>query len=82
MARRFGIIKTVRDDGSCRYDVGTISYEKDPSVPKSVSRSDSLLTLEGNNQVSNEDSIIMRLNMMIRDCQNYPICVIKEDQDR
>ena len=82
MARRFGIVKTVRDDGSCTYDVGMISYEKDPALPKSINRGESLLALEGSNHFSNEDSIIMRLNMMLRDCQDYPVCVIKEGDDR
>lgn len=82
MARRFGIVKTVRDDGSCRYDVGMISYEKDPSLPKSIKSGESLLSFEGSNHISNEDSVIMRLNMMIRDCQDYPVFVIKEGSDQ
>lgn len=81
MARRFGIVKTVRDDGSCKYDVGMISYEKDPTQPKSIRSGESLLSIEGSNHLSDEDSIIMRLNMMIRDCQDYPIHVVKEGNE-
>jgi len=78
MARRFGLVKLNRADGTSLYDIGIISYERDPNEPNSVSRSDSILTVESSAGFDNEQSVITRLSMMIRDCQKYPVFEIEE----
>lgn len=78
MRRRFGIVKSVRVDGSERYDIGVISYSKDPNEPVSVTRDPAIFSIEGNSFIVDEDSIIMRLKMMIRDCEGHPVYVVKE----
>jgi hypothetical protein len=78
MARRFGLVKLNRADGTSLYDIGIISYERNPNEPNSVSRSDSILTVESSAGFDNEQSVITRLSMMIRDCQKYPIFEIEE----
>lgn len=78
MARRFGLVKVNRSDGTALYDIGIISYERDPNEPNSVSRNDSIITVESAVGFDNEQSVITRLNMMIRDCQRYPIFEIEE----
>lgn len=78
MRRRFGIVKVVRCDGSMKYGVGLVSYEKDPNVPHSVVNDPDIFSVEGDELHTDEDAIIMRLKLMIRDCQEYPICVVNE----
>ena len=78
MRRRFGIVRVIRRDGSESYDVGIVSYETDPGVPVSIVRDPSILSIESNGLAVDEDSIIIRLKMMIRDCQDHPVYVVKE----
>lgn len=78
MGRRFGIVKSVKDDGTFSFDVGVISYGKDPGIPLSVKRDGSLLSISSNDSHVDEDSIIMRLKLMLRDCENNPVCVVKD----
>jgi hypothetical protein len=76
--RRFGIVKVEKGDGSAIYDVGVVSYDSDPKNPVSVMRDPGILSVEGGSLAVDEDSVIMRLKLMIRDCQEHPVYVVKE----
>ena len=78
MRRRFGIVKTVRDDGTSKFGVGVVSYDRDPATPTSISSDNSIFSIDGRDTLADEDSVIMRLKMMIRDCESHPIYVVKE----
>ena len=78
MRRRFGIVKVIRDDGSEIYDVGVVSYDSDPSRPISITRDPSILSVEGNSFIADQETVIFRLKMMIRDCEVHPVYVVKE----
>ena len=78
MRRRFGIVKVIRGDGSEIYDVGIVSYDLDPDKPVSVTRDPQILSVEGNGFISDQETVIFRLKMMIRDCESHPVYVVKE----
>lgn len=78
MRRRFGIVKVVRVDGTSRYDIGVVSYDTDPSKPHSIVRDPSIFSVENDDLTADEDTIVMRLKMMVRDCQDHPVYVVKE----
>ena len=77
MRRRFGIVKTVRDDGTASFSVGVVSYDSDPSRPAKVTSDSSIFSIDGRDHLADEDAVIMRLKMMIRDCESHPIYVVK-----
>lgn len=77
MRRRYGIVKTVRDDGTASFGVGVVSYDRDPASPTSVTSDGSIFSIDGRDSLADEDSVIMRLKMMIRDCESHPIYVVK-----
>jgi hypothetical protein len=76
--RRFGIVKVLRNDGSEIYDVGIVSYDSDPDRPVSITRDPGILAVEGNGFISDQETVIFRLKMMIRDCENHPVYIVKE----
>ena len=78
MRRRFGIVKVIRDDGSEIYDVGVVSYDSDPNRPISITRDPNILSVEGNSFIADQETVIFRLKMMIRDCEVHPVYVVKE----
>jgi len=75
--RRFGIVKTVRDDGTAIFGVGVVSYDRDPTQPLKVTSDSSIFSIDGRDHLADEDAVIMRLKMMIRDCESHPIYVVK-----
>lgn len=77
MRRRFGIVKTVRDDGTSVFSVGVVSYDSDPTRPAKVANDNSIFSIDGRDHLADEDAVIMRLKMMIRDCESHPIYVVK-----
>lgn len=77
MRRRFGIVKTIRDDGTSIFSVGVVSYDSDPSNPTRVTSDNSIFSIDGRDQLVDEDAVIMRLKHMIRDCESHPIYVVK-----
>ena len=77
MRRRFGIVKTVRDDGTSVFSVGGVSYDSDPTRPVKVANDNSIFSIDGRDNLADEDAVIMRLKMMIRDCESHPIYVVK-----
>lgn len=77
MRRRFGIVKTVRDDGTAIFGVGVVSYDRDPTKPLNVTSDNSIFSIDGRDHLADEDAVIMRLKMMIRDCESHPIYVVK-----
>jgi len=76
--RRFGIVKTIRVDGTSAFSVGVVSYVSDPSRPTSVIRDSSIFSVDERDQAADEDAVIARLRHMIRDCESHPIYVIKD----
>jgi hypothetical protein len=78
MRRRFGIVKVVRGDGTACYDIGVISYDSDPKKPCSITRDPSIFSVESNDLTTDEDTIVMRLKMMIRDCESNPVYLVNE----
>ena len=77
MRRRFGIVKTVREDGTSSFSVGVVSYDRDPSRPIKVTSDNSIFSIESRDLLSDEDAVIMRLKHMIRDCESHPVYVVK-----
>ena len=77
MRRRFGIVKTVRDDGTTSFGVGVVSYDSDPARPVKVTSDNSIFSIDGRDQLADEDAVIMRLKLMIRDCESHPIYIVK-----
>jgi len=75
LGRRYGIIKTIREDGQSLYSVAEVLYERDPNSPRSFSLA--RLSLESSGIWEDEDSVIWMLQAMIRDCQKYPIIEVK-----
>jgi hypothetical protein len=70
-------VKTVRDDGTAIFGVGVVSYDRDPTKPFTVTSDNSIFSIDGRDHLADEDAVIMRLKMMIRDCESHPIYVVK-----
>jgi hypothetical protein len=70
-------VKTVRDDGTAIFGVGVVSYDRDPTKPLNVTSDNSIFSIDGRDHLADEDAVIMRLKMMIRDCESHPIYVVK-----
>lgn len=79
MGRRYGIVKTIRDDGQSLYSVAEVLYERDPNNPRTVNLA--RLSLESTGAWEDEDSVIWMLQAMIRDCQKYPIIEVKSEAE-
>lgn len=68
----------MRADGTSSFCVGVVSYDRDPAAPTSIKSDSSIFSVDGRDALADEDSVIMRLKMMIRDCESHPIYVVKE----
>ncbi len=78
MRRRFGIVKTVRDDKVVSFSVGVISYDRETGLTEHVTSDSTMLSIDSRDHLADEDAIIMRLKLMLRDCESNPVYVVKD----
>ena len=78
MRRRFGIVKTVRDDKVVSFSVGVISYDRETGLAEHVTSDSTILSIDSRDHLADEDAIIMRLKLMLRDCESNPVYVVKD----